>query len=140
MAVLASGAIAAAGPPPIIDMHLHAHTLADYGGGAKVCFNDAPMEFPGVDPLQPITIEKVWGCAHPVAQAADDEALMRESLAALERHNIVALTSGPLEQVTKWQAASPRRVIPAISFLTDERRSTDELRKLFAEKRFQAFA
>jgi predicted TIM-barrel fold metal-dependent hydrolase len=140
MAVLASGAIAAAGPPPIIDMHLHAHTLADYGGGAKVCFNDAPMEFPGVDPRQPITIEKVMRCAHPVAQSADDAAVMRESLAALERHNILALTSGTLEQVTKWQAAAPQRVIPAISFLTDERRSTDALRKLYAEKRFEAFA
>jgi uncharacterized protein len=126
-------------PPPIIDMHLHAHTLADYGGGVSVCFNDEKMEFPGIVWPQAITIEAVMRCAHPHPPATDDEAVMRESLAALERHNILAVTSGPLDQVTRWHAAAPDRVIPSISFLTDEPRSTEELRRLFADKRFAVF-
>jgi len=135
---IASAALAA--PPPIIDMHLHAHTLADYGGGAKVCVNTEPMEFPGVDPRAPITIEAVMKCAHPVSNAASDDAVMRQSLAALERRNIHAVTSGLLIDVEKWRAAAPARVTPAISFLTDTPRTPDELRALHTAGRFAVFA
>ena len=131
---------APAAPPPIIDMHLHAHTLADYGGGAKVCVNTEPMEFPGVDPRAPITIEAVMNCAHPVSNAASDEAVMRESLAALERRNIYAVTSGLPIDVEKWRAAAPARITPAISFLTDTPRTPDELRALHVAGRFAVFA
>jgi predicted TIM-barrel fold metal-dependent hydrolase len=130
----------AASPAPIIDMHLHAHTLDDYGGGAAVCTNDAPMEFPGVDPREPITIAAVMKCAHPLPNAASDDAVMRESLALLERHNIYAVTSGQLPEVEKWRAAAKDRVIPAISFLTDSPRSLDELRELHRASRFAVFA
>jgi predicted TIM-barrel fold metal-dependent hydrolase len=129
-----------AGAPPIIDMHLHAHSLADYGGGDHVCTNDQPMEFPGVDPRRPITIQAVMKCDHPLPSPDSDAAVMRESLAALERHNIFAVTSGSLEEVEKWRAAAPQRVIPAISFLTETPRTTDELRKLFVSGRFAVFA
>lgn len=138
LALVVAGANAA--PPPIIDMHLHAHSLADYGGGARVCMNDAPMEFPGVDPRQAITIERVMVCARPEAQAASDEAVMRESLAALDRLNIHAVTSGPLDLVEKWRQAAPARVIPAISFLTDEPGTPAQLRELFTAGRFAVFA
>jgi uncharacterized protein len=121
-------------------MHLHAHTLEEYGGGAAVCVNTAPMDFPGVDPRQPVTIEAVMKCAHPVRNAASDDAVMRESLAALERYNIVAVTSGLLPEVERWRAVQPARVIPAISFLTDPPRSTDELRVLHRSARFAVFA
>ncbi|MEJ0088020.1 MAG: amidohydrolase family protein [Pseudomonadota bacterium] len=130
----------AAGPAPIIDMHLHAHTLEDYGGGGRVCTSNEPIEWPGVDPRQPITIDAVMQCAHPVESASSDDAVMRESLAALERRNIFAVTSGPLEVVEKWRAAAPRRVIPAISFLTEPARNPAELRKLFAAGKFAVFA
>jgi len=131
---------ASAAPPPIIDMHLHAHAIADYGGGGRVCMNDAPMEFPGVDPRQPITLEAVMVCARPEAQAASDEAVLRESLAALERYNIHAVTSGALERVEQWRKAAPARIIPAISFLADEPRTPAQLRELFGAGRFAVFA
>lgn len=136
-ALLAAPALAA---PPIIDMHLHAHTIADYGGGAKVCVNTEPMEFPGVDPREPITIEAVMKCAHPIANAATDDAVMRESLAVLERRNVYAVTSGALIDVERWRAAAPARIEPAISFLTDTPRTPDELRALRAAGRFTVFA
>jgi predicted TIM-barrel fold metal-dependent hydrolase len=126
--------------PPIIDMHLHAHTLADYGGGAAVCINTEPMEFPGVDPRQSITIEAVMKCAHPVRNASSDDDVMRESLAVIERLNIFAVTSGQLSQVEKWRAAAPSRITPAISFLTDTPSSVDELRALHRAGRFAVFA
>lgn len=129
-----------AAPPPIIDIHLHAHAIADYGGGARVCMNDAPIEFPGVDPRTRISIEAVMVCSRPVSQAASDDVVMRESLAALARNNIHAVTSGPLERVEAWSKASPERIIPAISFLTDEPRTVAQLRELFKAGRFALFA
>jgi uncharacterized protein len=132
--------LAAAPRAPIIDMHLHAHTLDDYGGGAAVCVNTEQMDFPGVDPRQPITIDAVVKCVHPIRNAVSDEAVMRESLAALAKYNIVAVTSGQLREVEKWRAAAPARVIPAISFLTDTARSVDELRALHRARRFAVFA
>ena len=110
--VVACVSHAAAARPPIIDVHLHAHTLADYGGGVPVCTSDEPIEFPGVDPRVPVTIEKVELCAHPRSPAKTDDAVMRESLAALERFNIFAVTSGGLAEVTRWRELSPARVIP----------------------------
>jgi uncharacterized protein len=141
-AFIASGCgwASAADRPPIIDMHLHAHTLQDYGGGGRVCTNDEPIEFPGVDPRQPITIEAVMRCAHPRDAARTDEAVMRDSLAQLERFNIYAVTSGDLDQVGKWHAAAPSRVIPAISFLADPRRSPTQLSELVAARRLAVFA
>lgn len=134
------GCAAAADRLPIIDMHLHAHTLQDYGGGGRVCTNDEPIEFPGIDPRQPITIDVVMRCAHPRESAKSDVAVMRESLAALEQFNIYAVTSGDLAQVEKWRAAAPTRVIPAISFLADEKRSPRQLKELFAAREVAVFA
>ncbi len=139
MLALVAGAFARE-RPPIIDMHLHAHSLSDYGGGPNVCMNDEPMEFHSPQAGQPITVESVMVCAHPVKPAPTDDAVMWESLHALERHNITAITSGPLEMVTRWQKARPSRVVPAISFLTDEKRSPEELRELHRAGRFKLFA
>ena len=44
---------------PIIDMHLHAHSLSMYGGGASVCAGDQAISFPGVDPAQPMSLERL---------------------------------------------------------------------------------
>ncbi|HEX6396776.1 MAG TPA: amidohydrolase family protein [Steroidobacteraceae bacterium] len=136
MAVVAS----ARERPPIIDMHLHAHALADYGGGPSVCMSDEPIEFRSPEPGQPITIESVMSCAQRVAPAASDEAVMRQSLVLLDRYNIIAITSGSLEMVERWQKDVPTRVVPAISFLTDVQRSPEELRALYRAGRFKVFA
>jgi hypothetical protein len=93
--VLVAGLQAAAGTQPaarepIVDVHLHALPLG-YGGG---------------DAKNPIT-------GHPAP--ASDEAVMRETFAALERYNIVkAVTSGPLDLVKKYHAANPSRVVPSL--------------------------
>lgn len=128
--------------PPIIDMHLHAHSLADYGGGGNVCTNDQTITFPGVDPLQAITLDKVFSCLHPLPAPSSDEAVMADSLALLERYNIVAVTSGAFQKVSEWHRASPGRIIPALSFATSlpGPQTTVEFERLFKQGAFAVFA
>jgi predicted TIM-barrel fold metal-dependent hydrolase len=136
-------ALSAAGetPLPIIDMHLHAHSLADYGGGMPVCTNDQTIVYPGADPRKPMTIDRLMTCKSPLPAAATDEAVMTESLAMLKRYNIWAVTSGSLERVSAWRAASPDRIIPAIAFATSrDTPSPEEFRRLFAAGKFAVFA
>lgn len=127
---------------PIIDMHLHAHSLDEYDGGGSVCTNDQKIMFPGVNPRQPITLDLVQTCPSPVQAAANDEAVMMESLALLERYNIWAVTSGSLDRVSAWRAAASHRIIPAVSFASPRPgpRTPAEFRRLFAEGRFAVFA
>lgn len=119
-------------PPPILDMHLHASSLADFGGGAPNCANDGRIVYPGWDPQEPLEFESLKRCESPLPAAESDEALMRESLEMLERYNIYAVTSGPKERVDQWRAASPKRVLPALSFTTSAEgpRTPDDFRRL----------
>ena len=94
--------------PPIIDMHLHAHSLSRYGGGMPNCANDQEILYPGADPREPFSLGRLKTCASPMPAAATDELLMKESLVALERHNIFAVTAGPLVNVRAWRAAAAR--------------------------------
>ena len=41
---------------------------------------------------------------------------MSETLAALERHHIFAVTSGPLSRVRAWRSAAPARIVAAYAF------------------------
>jgi predicted TIM-barrel fold metal-dependent hydrolase len=98
-----------------------------------------PIEWPGVDPRQPISIDAVMKCAHPVQSPASDGAVKGESLAALRRFNIYAVASGDLATVEQWRAAAPERITPAISFLADGN-TPQQIRQLFAQGRFAVLA
>jgi hypothetical protein len=143
--LVSAGMAWSAGPQrrrgPIIDMHLHAHTLAMYGTPPPaVCTNDQDIVFPGLDPRTPITFARVKGCRAPLAAPGTDEELLRAILDRLERYDMRAVATGPLDQVTKWRAAAPDRIIPAIPFDDYEKRKPEEFRRLFAEDRFAVFA
>ena len=143
--VLLGSACQARGPtpadrPPIIDMHLHAHSLSQYGGGMPNCGNDQQIMFPGIDPREPITLGRVKTCASPMAPAATDELLMQESLAMLERHNIFAVTTGPLERVRTWRTMAPLRIMPAHAFGDPESPSVDEFRRLGSNRELAVLA
>jgi uncharacterized protein len=116
--------------PPTIDMHLHAHSLSRYGGGVPNCANDQEIAYPGADPREPMIFARLKTCASPIPAAATDEALMRESLAALERYNVFAVTAGPLDLVRAWRAAAPNRIIPAHAFGDPGSPTVDEFRRL----------
>jgi len=129
------------GRQPIIDMHLHAHTLRMYGTPPPaVCTNDQEIVFPGLDPREPMTFARVKSCRAPLSAPKTDEELLRVMLEMLERYNIRAVATGPLEEVTKWRAAAPDRIIPAIPFDDYEKREPEAFRRLFTEGKFAVFA
>jgi uncharacterized protein len=139
--VLVSFPLRAQQVPPIIDMHLHAHTLSMYGTPPPaVCTNDQEILFPGLDPRQPVTFERVHSCSAPVRAPKTDEELRRVMLEMLERYNIRAVATGPLEEVAKWRAAGHDRIIPAIPFDDYEKREPEAFRRLFTEGKFAVFA
>jgi predicted TIM-barrel fold metal-dependent hydrolase len=129
---LATGAAAA--PPAIIDMHLHALGAADQGPPPVVIcapYDTIPTRDvrKGAAPYA-VYAFKTARCAHPIWSAADDAALQRESLAELNRYNIVAVTSGSPAMVETWRQAAPERIIPAIMFGLSDAPSIPALRAL----------
>lgn len=140
--ILLAGAAQAQTPGrPIIDMHLHAFPL-DFAVGVPACPGDGEVELLAIDPkveFDPSLLAKP--CSNPILSPVTDEALMRESLAALKQFNIRrAVTSGSLELVSKWRAADPERIIPAIQFAGVSPLAVAEYRRLFHSDAFQIFA
>jgi hypothetical protein len=108
-------------PRPIIDVHLHAYGEADWKG---------PRPNPVTGKLGPAT--------------ADEH--MRQTLAAMERHNIVkAIVSGPLEVVERWRTTAPARILASplfgradVDFFGRPMPPTTDLRGLFTSGRLSA--
>ena len=119
--------LACAEKPPIIDVHLHADPVSNYGPpGQSFCMEmlaTVPAHDPATGPWPPKYMQMLLnpGCDDPIPAAEDDDALMRETLAAMERHNITGIVSAHPDIVAKWKAAAPDRVIAGRSF--DLRRS-----------------
>lgn len=100
---------------PIIDMHLHARH-ADYAGP-----NPPPMctpftVMPRSDAAHPTDLVFAVDppCEHPVPAATSDDEVMRETVAVMERRNIIAMVSGEPELMATWRAAAPDRIIPGL--------------------------
>lgn len=131
-------------PPPIIDMHLHAVRASANGPApTALCLPFAELPTVDVGAIWPESFGKLLKsptCADPLWGPATDEELMKQTIAVLERRNIVGLTSGPL--VEQWVKASPERIKPALLFRFQQRAlpSPFELRQWFKEKRYVAFA
>ena len=127
--------------PLIIDVHLHAHTLSMYGNPIPtVCTNDQTIVYPGWDPSEKFDFARMKTCANRLSAPRSDAQLLRETLEILERYNIMAVTTGPLAEVTKWRTAAPNRIIPATPFDDYEKRTPAEFRELFDDEKLAVFA
>jgi hypothetical protein len=135
---------------PIIDVHIHAFNIADFGPGPAVCSENRGIVWNAWDQRAPFDLGKVGVCpAVSWPAPKDDASLLRETLAAFSRFNVVsAVTSGSTENVEKWHKASPARIIPAASFFGEgydslghpHMRDLAELRQLVKEGRVAVFA
>lgn len=99
---------------PIIDMHLHARH-ADYMGPTPppMCAPFAVM--PRWDPSQPgesgLTFNAMPPCEQPIFPATSDKQVMEDTIAVMEKRNIIGMVSGEPELMATWKAAAPERVI-----------------------------
>jgi predicted TIM-barrel fold metal-dependent hydrolase len=128
-------AVAFAEPPAIIDMHLHALSADDQGPPPVVIcapYDAMPIRSPGATAEEyQQSFLKTSTCAHPIWSAKDTDTLRVESLAALQRYNIIAVTSGEPQLVRKWHSADPKRIIPAIIFGIHDAPSIASLREMY---------
>ena len=107
-------------PLPVIDMHLHAMAADDQGPpplGMCTPFG----EFPAWDQRKPYTdifMDRIKQprCKDPVWSPMTDDALMRETIAVMERRNIYGVLSGPPNLVATWRKAAPGRFWAGLGF------------------------
>jgi len=74
---------------PLIDMHLHAYKVADFGVGLgvtpSICSTNVGKTFYDWDPSRPLNVGNQASCAGTsVAATRTDEDLMRQTLAMLQ--------------------------------------------------------
>ncbi|MGH9794111.1 MAG: amidohydrolase family protein [Candidatus Acidiferrales bacterium] len=104
-----------------IDMHMHAYT-AEQAEDLPVALC-APMvaHLPDGDPSKPWR-EKMasWlkepTCPNPIWSPSTAEEVMGQTIAVMERNNILGALSGSPETVRQWRKAAPGRFIPALRF------------------------
>jgi uncharacterized protein len=133
-------------PPPIIDMHMHAYKMSEFGPEPpKLCVDPHTMTVEGHDPSKPLDVATLFGnCGAPLPAPANDADLLAKTLEVMKRRNIVAVTSGDIDDVTKWRAAAPDRVIPAVHFFTSgaapKPENAQKLRELVKDGKVSVFA
>lgn len=132
---------------PIIDMHLHGGKLSDWGVEPPIGIC-APFEhFATRDPHQPhedfFRVKYLKGppCADPIWSPESDEEVVQQTLAAMERHNIIGVISNSPDWVAMWRAKVPERVIPGLWFSLGDKNpiSPDSLRSLVTTGAVEVF-
>jgi len=95
--------------PPIIDMHMHAWSLSEFGGeSVEVCLGASGIEMHGIDPTKPFDFKAQGTCQKPVRSPASDAAVLAETVAAMERFNIISgVIAGDRAVVAAWRKAHP---------------------------------
>lgn len=133
---------------PVIDVHLHVRH-ADYLGPnpPPMCTPFAVM--PRWDPAQPEATALAFAvdppCTDPIAAATTDTQVMSDTLAAMERYNIIGVVTGEPEDVAAWKAARPERIIGGLDLRLGAdgaqshviARTPAQVRSLFEAGRFQ---
>lgn len=105
-------------PPPIIDMHMHAWSLEEFGGNPPPgCMGARGIDMHGVDPAKPFDFTAQATCKVMVDAPKTDQALLDETIAQMRRFNIVSgVISGGRANVARWKAAAPDRFVTAENF------------------------
>lgn len=142
-ALLAAAPVGAQGPGrPILDMHLHARR-ADYMGPnpPPMCAPFAVMpRWDNARPPEEGFAFHLPPCREPIPAATTDEAVLRETLAAMKRYNIIGMVSGEPDLMAVWKAAAPERIIVGLDLRIGvdsaqphvAPRSPDEVRALYS--------
>ena len=122
--------------PPIIDVHMHAMSADDQGPpplGMCTPIAVFPVWDPGKSSYGEVFMDmfKHPPCKDPVWSPLTDDALMRETIAVMEKLNIIGVLSGTAARVEMWRKAAPGRFIPGLEFqIAKDTASPQELRLL----------
>ena len=98
---------------PILDVHLHAMAANDFGPPPVANCAEQLIYLPR-DPREPYGIDQFAACGSKLSSPLTNDDLMRRTFDVMERYNVVGVASGPIEVVTRWRAAAPGRIIPAL--------------------------
>jgi hypothetical protein len=136
LVICAAAAAAQAAPLPVIDMHMHA-MAANEQGPPRVAVCTPFVEFPAWDQRSDygeafIGLFKNPPCKDPVWSSKTDEALMRETIAVMERRNITGVLSGPPALVAQWRKAAPGHFLPGLNFRLQPEYTPARVRSLHA--------
>ena len=117
-------ATAIGSPAPIIDMHMHAWSLAEFGSEPpEACAGRDGIDMHGIDPGKPFDFKAQATCKHMLKAPGTDATLLSETLKMMDRFNVVSgVISGDGAIVAKWRAAAPERFIPGANFFLDDNR------------------
>jgi uncharacterized protein len=134
---------------PILDMHLHAR------GAAYLAANSYPMcadlrRMPHWDPKDPEGGMEAFGKSmpckgEPVWPGKSEADVMQQTIAVMQRRNIIGMVSGEPELMAKWKAAAPDRILAGLDLRVGaakgprhvKARSPGEVRALYASGVFQ---
>ncbi|MDH3441220.1 MAG: amidohydrolase family protein [Gammaproteobacteria bacterium] len=131
-------AIAQGTGKPIIDVHLHAFAHDSQGPyPSYVCapFKRFPVWDPASGPYVATFTDLVDNpdCGNLIRSQPDDESLMRRTIELMQANNVIGIAGGSRDYVTRWQAAAPDRMIPALHFrITEQSPSPESIQLMFA--------
>jgi len=113
---------------PIIDMHMHAR-VADHYGPPPILMCAGGENMPLWDPAEPIstifdTDPDAPPCKNPILSVETDEDVFRQTIAAMEKYNMVGVLGGQPDLVASWMAAAPGRFIAGLDFRLDRATGT----------------
>lgn len=120
--MLAPSAVAQTVSPRVIDMHLHAQQVSDYGPTGKHFCMEMLTHVPPHDPADGpfagrwAAFQREPDCEDPIPQAETDEELMRATHAQLVEYDAIGVISGPPEVVKTWLAFDEERFIAGRGF------------------------
>lgn len=132
-------------PLPVIDVHLHAVAI-DSQGPPPTAICTSPASFPAWDPVQPYSATfmrmlKQPSCDDPVWSPTTNEALMQQTIEALDRRNVYGVLSGTPSRVATWMQAAPGRFLAGHGFrLGPNAASPEVLRQLHTEGKLDVLA
>ncbi|AXY74634.1 amidohydrolase [Paraflavitalea soli] len=135
-------------PLPVIDMHVHA-LHADDQGPAPISvgapFRDLGLHDPANDyrkAFMQALKTRSWA-DHSLTSPLTDDSMRILTLAALEKNNVYAVTSGEIETVRQWKQAAPKRIINSVDWTfglaAKAGLTVDSLEKLFRSGEFKVF-
>lgn len=132
---------------PVIDMHIHAYGAASQGPPSYVCVPFSrwhPLDPGKAGPGLPGYMREMFGdpkCNNRLLSAANDDELRTQTIAALRRNNVYAVTGGSPAYVDRWLADEPARLIPAVGAGSPDRLpSVEELRQRHAAGRLKVLS